>query len=350
MGKNMLKNKEIAQMLAISPAAVSLALNNKPGVSEELRRKVVALRNGSMAAEFNSIQQRSQHASQILFIVLKKHGNVISNTPFFMSLQETLYQQTAIEGYGLQVSHFDPRQQLKDFLTDLHVDQYDGILLLGTEAEPDDIRDILSLGKPTVVLDSWFEGMHVDCVLMDNESGIRQAVRHAVERGHRKIGFVGSCVSANNFQERYRAYRSELDMLGIPCDARYAHFVHSTVDGASRDMKQILQGKPELPTLFICGNDLIAMGVMEALNEYGYSVPRDVSVIGFDEMPVSAHLNPPLTSIGFHTRRIAKTAVRTLVERIQSAGKGSGCARYLVNAELKIRDSVAIPPSSAQEQ
>lgn len=339
----MLKNKEIAQILAISPAAVSLALNNKPGVSEDLRRKIVALRNGSMAAEFNSIQQRNQHVSQILFIVLKKHGNVISNTPFFMSLQETLYQQTAIEGYGLQVSHFDPRKDLKDFLINLHVDQYDGILVLGTEAEPEDIETILSLNRPTVVLDAWFEGKNVDCVLMDNESGVRQAVQYAFAQGHRKIGFVGSCVRANNFQERYRAYRSELDMLGIIPQAKYEHFVHSTVDGASTDMKRILSQGPELPTLFVCANDLVAMGVMEALNEYGYNVPRDVSVIGFDEMPVSAHLNPPLTSIGFHTRRIAKIAVRAMVDRIQNFGKGIGCARYLVNAELKIRDSVTSP-------
>lgn len=339
----MLKNKDIAQILDISPAAVSLALNNKHGVSEELRRKVVALRNSSMAAEFNTIQQRSQNASQILFIVLKKSGNVISNTPFFLSLQETLYQQTAIEGYGLQVSHFDPRENLRVFLNDLHVDQYDGILVLGTEAEPEDIDTILSLSRPTVVLDAWFEGKNVDCVLMDNESGVRQAVHYAYEQSHRKIGFVGSYVHANNFEERYRAYRSELDMLGIPFEKRYVHFVHSTVDGASRDMKQILNAEPELPTLLICANDLIAMGVMEALNTYGYKVPKDVSVIGFDEMPVSAHLNPPLTSVGFHARSIARHAVCALVEGIHNYGKARGCARYLINAELKIRESVSEP-------
>lgn len=336
----MLKNKEIAQILDISPAAVSLALNNKPGVSDELRRKVVALRNGSMAAEFNTIQQRIQHASQILFIVLKKHGNVITNTPFFMMLQETLYQQTAVEGYGLQVSHFDPRKDLKGFLDSLQVDQYDGVLVLGTEAEAGDIDAILKLGCPTVVLDAWFEGKTVDCVLMDNESGMRQAVRHAWDMGHRRIGYVDSSVPANNFLERYRAYRSELDMLGIPFEGKYVHLVHSTVDGASRDMKAILKKEPELPTIFVCANDLVAMGVMEALNEYRRSVPGDVSVIGFDDMDVSAHLNPPLTSVGFHTRRIAKIAVGTLVQRIKNGGSGRGCARYLVNAELKVRSSV----------
>lgn len=339
----MLKNKDIAQILDISPAAVSLALNNKSGVSEELRRKIVALRNGSMAAEFNTIQEQNQNASQILFIVLKKNGNVISNTPFFLSLQETLYQQTAIESYGLQVSHFDPQENLKDFLNDLHVGRYDGILVLGTEAEQEDIDTVLSLGKPTVVLDAWFEGKNVDCVLMDNESGVRQAVHYAYERGHRKIGFVGSRVHANNFEERYRAYRSELDMLGIPCEKQYVYFVHSTVDGASCDMKKILNARPELPTLLICANDLIAMGVMEALNTYGYNVPKDVSVIGFDEMPVSAHLNPPLTSVGFHARSIARLAVHALVERIHNYGKMSSCARYLINAELKVRESVSEP-------
>ena len=78
----MLKNKEIADILKISPAAVSLALNNKYGVSEDTRRKVIALRNSSMAADYNDLQRRELNAPQILFLVLKKHGFVISDTPF----------------------------------------------------------------------------------------------------------------------------------------------------------------------------------------------------------------------------------------------------------------------------
>lgn len=336
----MLKNKEIAEILNISPAAVSLALNNKHGVSEETRRRVTALRNGSMAAEFNSIQQGNMNAPQMLFIVLKKHGNVICDTPFFMSLSETLHQQTAIAGYGLQVSYFKPGDALEHYLRTLNPGRYEGILVLATEAEAEDIETILSLGRPTVVLDAWFDSQKVDCVLMDNETGVCQAMRYAYAQGHRRIGFIGSYVQANNFRDRDLAYRAALNALGIPFDPRYVHYIHSTVDGASADMHRILEKQPELPTLFVCANDLVAMGVMDALNKDGYSVPDDVSIIGFDDMSVSAHLNPPLTSVGFHTRKIARTAVNILVERIRENGNADGFMRCLVNAELRVRRSV----------
>lgn len=336
----MMKNKEIAEILKISPAAVSLALNNKHGVSEETRRRVLALRNGSVAAEFNSLQQRNMNASQLLFIVLKKHGNVICDTPFFMTLSETLHQQTSIEGYGLQVSYFEPRDDVEKYLQSLNAARYDGILVLGTEAKAEDIAVIRALGKPTMVLDAWFDDQPVDCVLMDNESGVRQAMRYASAQGHRKIGFIGSYVQANNFRDRYRAYRAALNELELPFDGRYVHFIHSTVDGASREMQRILQDRPELPTLFVCANDLLAMGVMDALNRAGYAVPGDVSVIGFDDMPVSAHVNPPLTSVSFHTRKMAKMAVEILVGRIREDHGDDGHMRCMVNADLKIRKSV----------
>jgi LacI family transcriptional regulator len=337
----MLTNKEIAEILHISPAAVSLALNNKPGVSEKTRRKVLALRNGSVAAEYNDMQQRRLNASELLLIVQKKHGDVICDTPFFMVLSETLHQQAALEGYWLQVIYTKPNEPLHSYCPPTIMDRYDGVLILGTEAAEEDIAQVLSYKKPTVVIDAWFECQNVDCVLMDNETGIRQAVRYAFMCGHKRIGFVGSYVHARNFEERELAYYSELQSLGLLIQKKYIHHIHSTVDGANTDMQAILRSKPSLPSVFICANDLIAMGVIDALSVYGYRIPQDVSVIGFDDMSVSAHLNPPLTSVSFDTRKIARMAVRTLAERISGGESQNGTSvRCLIAAKLQTRKSV----------
>jgi len=336
----MLKNKEIAEILKISPASVSLALNNKHGVSEETRRKVIALRNGSVASDYNELQQLSSNASQLLFLVLKKHGGVISDTPFFMQLSETLHQHSAVAGFGLQPFYTSPSEDLRTYLPSINADRYDGILVLGTEATNDDIEEILSLKKPTVVLDAWFDSLKVDCVLMDNEKGIRTAVRHAYQQGHRRIGFVGSYVCANNFRDRFGAYRAEIAMLGLEYRPEYVYEVHGTVGGANEDMHRLLAEKRPLPTVFVCANDLIAMGVMDALVANGYSIPDDISIIGFDDMLVSAHLNPPLTSVGFYTRKIARTAVDTLVERIKRRDDSGESMRCLISTELRVRKSV----------
>ena len=345
----MLKNKEIADILKISPAAVSLALNNKYGVSEDTRRKVIALRNSSMAADYNDLQRRELNAPQILFLVLKKHGFVISDTPFFMSLSEALYQRTSIEGYSLRVCYFHPEQDLQAYLDSLNVEQYDGILVLGTEADSQDIATICALNKPAVVLDAWIDDMDIDCVLMDNESGVLQGMKYAYAMGHRRIGFIGSQVRANNFRDRYCAYRAALNRLNLPYRREYVQYIRSTADGACADMQHILENGCEMPSLFVCANDIVAMGVINALTKRGYRVPDDVSIIGFDDMPVSAQFNPPITSVGINIRKIAKTAVETLVERMHEKENASVHVRTLVSVDLKIRSSVAkVAPETVQ--
>ena len=336
----MLKNKEIAKMLNISPTAVSLALNNKAGVSEETRQRVIALRNGSMAADYNEMMQSNINAPQLLLLVIKKHGDVISETPFFMSLSETLHQQSAMEGFGLQAYYTKPHEDLQKCLYSINFARYEGILVLATEADQKDIEIIRRLGKPVLIIDSWVSGLDVDCVLMDNEQGVRQAVRYALSQGHRNIGYVGSYVHANNFSDRLFAYRGEIASLGLAYNPDVVYSIHSSLDGASRDMCKILEGKPELPSVLICVNDMVAMGVMDALTKFGYAIPGDISIIGFDNMTVSSHLNPPLTTVGFESRKIAKVSVSMLIKRIKEP-KDSGFMRCLIGTQLHVRDSVS---------
>lgn len=336
----MLKNKEIAKMLNISPTAVSLALNNKAGVSDETRQRVIALRNGSMAADYSEMMQSNINAPQLLLLVIKKHGDVISETPFFMSLSETLHQQAAMEGFGLQVYYTKPHEDLQKCLYSINFARYEGILVLATEADQKDIEIIKQLGKPVLIIDSWVNGLDVDCVLMDNEQGMRQAVRYAYAQGHRNIGYIGSYVYANNFSDRLFAYRGEIASLGLPYDPSIVYSIHSTLDGASQDMCRILEGKPDLPSVLICVNDMVAMGVMDALTKFGYGIPGDISIIGFDNMTVSSHLNPPLTTIGFESRKIAKVSVNMLIDRIKQP-KDSGFLRCLIGTQLHVRDSVS---------
>ena len=347
----MIKNKEIAEILNISPSAVSLALNNRHGVSEETRRRVIALRSGSMAAEFNDLQLQNISRGLFLFIVLKKHGNVITNTPFFMSLSETLHQQAAVEGYGLQISYFQPGTDLQKYLYSLNVNQYEGLLVLGTEAEVADIRMIAALNKPTVILDSWFDSEKMDCVLMDNESGVNQAVHHAYSMGHRRIGFLNSYVNVNNFKERFKAYRSTMESLGLAFDEKYVYSIHSTLDGACADMCAILQKNPELPTVFVCANDLVAMGAINAMSKFGLNVPQDISVIGFDDMPACEMISPPLTTIKVMKVLMGSKAMELLHQRILEgthAPAAEYCAvfRTAISTDIKIRKSVASPPRS----
>lgn len=337
----MLKNKEIAEILNISPSAVSFAINNKSGVSEETRRKVLALKNTSIVAELNRVPNSNFQNGLLLFVVLKKHGNVIGNTPFFLTLSEALHQQSYLEGFGLQVIYCQPNENFDNIMSKyVSTNQYSGIILLATEASNKDILCMHSYNIPFIVIDGWFAKNKADCVLMDNWDGVIQATEYLFRMGHRDIGFIRSNVQCNNLEERHLAFQTGMSVLGLQIHDEYIFTVSTTIKRAADDMDLILKKSPKLPTAFICGNDIMAMGVIEALKKNGFRVPEDMSIIGFDDMPISAHYQPPLTTIHIHNRSIAKLAVEILASKINGKSRKNSTLRCLIGVELVIRESV----------
>jgi LacI family transcriptional regulator len=153
--------------------------------------------------------------------------------------------------------------------------------------------------------------------------------------GHQRIGHLRSSVGINNFHERREGYLKGLgshtkDMLTIP--------VASTSDGAYRDMKKFLETRPKIPSAFFADNDIIAISCIRALREGGYKIPNQVSVIGFDDIPASSLIDPPLSTMRVPKKSMGSIAVERLIKRI--GGGVSETVRIEVNTEIVIRSSV----------
>lgn len=335
-----MKNKEIAQLLQISPATVSLALNNKPGVNEETRRKILELKESSLQSGLEEIN-RFQDKGTIGLLVYKDRGDIIAETSFFTAVIDVINSDARLSAYKLNIV-YTPGNNIHEFIEEMNDSGLKGLIIIATEMA-NEVAQQLSEGLklPFVLVDAFFPDCNVDTVLMNNRGGIYQAVKYGYEMGHRKIGFLKSRQSCNNFEDRFVAYQYALKQLGLAYNPQYVLALSADIEKGKQEMAAILAEKKDLPTLFVAGNDRIAMGSASALRDAGFRLPEDVSIIGFDDMPVVSCLSPSLTTVRLNQDRIAQLTVRRLIEKMENPGDNDFTMQQIVGVELVIRDSVA---------
>ncbi|WP_321970501.1 LacI family DNA-binding transcriptional regulator [Paratractidigestivibacter sp.] len=335
--------RDVAKAAGVSPATVSLVFRNKPGVGNDTRERVFSVAR-ELGFEY-SVPDTPRKTSTLLLIVYKSHGRVLADTSFFESLIKGVSDATYAQGYHrLSVSYFYAQQDREEQLAALKSVKCAGIILLATEMRAGDVAQFERLGVPIVLLDNWFPTKRLDSVVIDNTRGAWSAVRYLANIGHREIGYLHSSTEIRNFLERREGYLSAARSIDPDVNSVHAIVgVGPTLESAYSDMSAYLDNDPYLPTAFYADNDVIAMSCMRALQDHGYRVPEDISVMGFDDGVASASCNPPLTTMRVPKASMGALAVRRLVDHIQ--GKtGDEVVRIAVLPEIVQRESVGKPP------
>lgn len=174
---------------------------------------------------------------------------------------------------------------------------------------------VCGLGLPVLFVDGpnkrSGDSLPADQLYMENTAGITKLVNEMLEQGKRKIGFIGDYEHCQSFFERYTAFRSAMTLAGVPVNEAFC------IKETSDDMEPALAALPELPDLFICANDFIALDIIQALRKLGKSVPTDVLLSGFDDAPESRIMTPALTTVHIHTQIMAFTAINLLQTRMK---------------------------------
>lgn len=333
-----LSAKDIAKTLNLSPSAVSIALNNKPGVSDETRRLVLEFAEQHGYSRYIRKQKNSAE-SFIQFIIYKKHGSIVGDTPFFSRLSEGISGQTGLRGYKLQISYFYESQSFSDQLNTLKNANIEGIILLATEMNPADIKKFRALNIPIVVLDSYFEDEMFDCVVINNVQGAYLATMHLIEKGHRRIGHLCSNVEINNFRERRDGFIRAINKCSELNIESETILIEPTYEGAYLNMTEYLEAHNSiLPTAFFADNDIIATSCLRALKDKKYKLPQDISIIGFDDIPVCEMTRPALSTMSVPKKELGILAVDRLVSLI--TGEAKETVKIEVGTTLIERSSV----------
>lgn len=328
--------QDIARLAEVSPGTVSNALNNRKGVGKETKERIVKL-----AGELGYYRNINKEESKVIrFIIFKKNGYIVTDTPFFSDLIEGIERECRTEGYEVLISHIiHSEHKGEDTYEIVKQDQVDGVLLLATEMDEDDLEPFNKINVPIIILDSYFKNADFDYVLINNIKGSFQATKYLIEKGHKEIGYLGSSVDVNNFRYRYEGFKAALKEAKLTDGSKYEVLLEPTLEGAYRDMKDILEKKNlKLPTAFFAFNDIIAIGAMRALKEKGICIPEQISIVGFDDMPFCEISSPRLTTVRVHKQYIGKTAVRRLIQKISEQNEVK--LKMEINTLLIERDSV----------
>lgn len=320
--------KEIAAKCKLSTATVSMVLNDKPGISEKTRALVLATAK-EYGYDFSRRNKAKTHRGIFNFIIFKEHGTIVTDTPFFSQLTEGIDKGCKAAGYELQVTYFYANQDVSAQIRAIADKNIQGILLLGTEIDVAHFTAFAGLRVPMVVLDTYFEEITRDAVLINNIQGAFIATKYLIDAGAAPVGYLHSSVKIGNFSERSDGYHKALRNAKQPLDHTYIHKVYPSMEGTYADIVSYLKAGGKVAKAYFADNDLIAAGAIRAFKEYGYRIPEDISIIGFDGMPIGDFMEPQLTTMEVPKQRMGELAVERLV----------GIIRYGTNVITKLEVS-----------
>ena len=305
--------REIASIAGVSPAAVSLVINHKKGVSEETRQKVQ-----SVIDEYGysvAWQKRKIKRFRLMVIKFHTHGITEENQGFIASIIDRIESECRRFAFDL-VMYKCEAQTAESTIRELMTDPPDGVIIIGTELSEEyyGILDLFSM--PVMVLDNNVRYKSVDSLVMDNRNISATAVRYLYQLGHRDIHYFKFSLPIHNCDERYEGYLDELRKLGLI--APPPTLLGPTLNSAYDDMKALLKSGAYVPQgAVIADNDTVAIGAMKAIREAGYRIPEDVSIIGVDDIPFSAMTMPALTTMRISRATLGTLAVDMIRKRVK---------------------------------
>lgn len=329
----------VARAAGVSQSTVSRALRGDPRVREETRHRVAeaARRLGYVPNSLaSSLVSRSTRTVAVIVSDL--------TNPFFPSLLTPIYDELQLLGY--RVVLFTERTDIptgQETLRRLLDRSIDGVLVTTATLDSRFAAELQRRGLPMVLLNRYIDGLDVDRVVSDNHAGAVLAGRHLIELGHRRVALVRGPSNTSTSRDRMAGLAEALAGAGLPLDpelVREGSYSHQSGYQHTRELLRL----PDPPTAIVCGNDVIAFGALDAALSLVVRVPQDVSIIGFDDIPMAAWEVFQLTTLRQPTSDMARAAVRMLAERIEHTEEiGTGREQVFATSLVR-RATVDRPP------
>jgi DNA-binding LacI/PurR family transcriptional regulator len=327
---------EIARRANVSTATVSRTLNQSGTVRPETARKV-----WRVAAELNYYP--NSHARALVSGRSRLLGLIVSDitNPFFPELVHSFEALATQQGYDLILTSTGYQTvRMVGCVRRMLERKVDGVAIMTSEMDLGLIKELARRGVPMVFMDVGRVGPRMSHVLVDYAHGIRQAVDHVLALGHKRVAFITGPLDLHSARTRRQAFLDGLRKHGIRADPKLIREGTHTAEGGQHAMTFLLRG-PKRPTAIICSNDWTAIGALHAIDAAGLRVPDDLSLVGFDDIPLARYTSPPLTSVRMSAGDVGSTAFDALFRLI--GGERLEGDIYQVPTKLVVRASTAKP-------
>ncbi|HWT95285.1 MAG TPA: LacI family DNA-binding transcriptional regulator [Solirubrobacteraceae bacterium] len=341
--------KELARLGGVSVGTVSRALNGYADVSPETRERIQQLAREldyTPAAAARTLVTSTSHVVGVFLDTGEGHPDL--QHPFFHEVLVGLKETLGRAGYDLLLFASEaPRNGLGDhsYLNRATQHNVDAAVLMGLDPHDDEVRRLARSSVPSVGVDLELHGDRASYVTSENAGGSRLAVAHLAALGHRRIATIGGLLDTKPGLDRLRGYREGLAEAGLAFRDELVKngdfYVESGLQGASEllDLPE-----DERPTAIVAASDLMAVGVLRAAAERGLKVPHDLSVVGFDDIMLAAHLHPGLTTVRQDKAGLGSAAGRAVLHALEH-DVPAGPHVTTLDVELVVRGTTA-PPSA----
>lgn len=331
----------VARRANVSTATVSRVINGTAFVAPETAARV---RDAIQALHFfPDVNARTLGSGRSgLF------GLIISDitNPYFPELVKA-FEDIAVE-HGQEVlianTNYDARR-MEMCVVRMLQRRVDGVAIMTSEMSDHLVESLSRRQIPMVFMDQPTDAPNTSVLYVDYAGGVRKAIEHLVQLGHRDIAFISGPLTLRSAQVRAEAFHREMREHNLHAGRPTAWVQEADhhVEGGHRAMQHVLRCGERLPTAVLASNDLTAIGAMGAIHEAGLRIPEDVSVVGFDGIELSAYTQPALTTMAVSRGEMAAQAFRSLLRLREKEAARDGAAMQVIEPELVVRQSTAEP-------
>lgn len=334
--------KDIAKIAGVSHATVSRALHDHPAISTDTiaRIKQIAAEQGYLpSAVARGLKTQRSRAL----------GTVVSDIddPFWSEVLQGIEDVLHPAGYSLFVvaTHRDAQRE-KETVRSMVERRVDGVILCSPIFSAEQCHLLQGYGLPIAVVNNQGAEDFQYSIYNDNVYGSRLVAHYLIEQGHQRIAYLGNSLGGRTTLERECGFRSEMEAAGLPVCEDYIHLGEEGTPAGGFIAAQYYLALPELPSAIFCYNDNMAMGVYSALHQVGLSIPHDISLVGFDNIAISAFLTPPLTTFHQPKYDLGAEAARLMLRLFEWQDEDAPPPEpqtIVLRGELRVRAST-LPP------
>lgn len=329
-------SQDVARLAGVSQSTVSRALAEHASVSEATRGKV---REAAAALGYRpNVLARSliTQRSGLIAIVVASMDN-----PFYWEVLTLFSQALQASGQQLLLFTIGPRETFDAVIRKVLQYRVDGVIVVSAVLSSRAIAECREAGLPVVLFNRYVDRDDLNVVVCDNVEGGRAVATLLANTGHRSFGFISGVADTSTNRDRLAGFREQLDRLGLPMPA-VEHGDYAYESGREAVKRLVLQG--ERPDAIFCANDIMAIGALDGLRlDLGLRVPEDVSVIGFDDIPMASWSGIELTTVRQQRERMVEASLRILGQSL--AAPGQQPVFHLEPGRLIVRQTVRLKPS-----
>lgn len=322
--------KMVAERAGVSVNTVSRAINNKPDINEETKKRIL-----KVAQELGYVRNDTAVALRT-----KKTGTIgvviaDNRNPFYAEVLNGMEVAAREKNYHIILANTQrDYQKEEEAINLLLAKRVDGLLITPVQDRDDDIKNLIDANIPFVVVGRDFENIEVDAVYNDEVKGGFLATEYLIKKGHKRIALINGFLYKSPARGRLEGYKRALKEYGILFDDALVNVGDIDVKDGYERTKQLFEKGLDFTAIFAY-NDMMAFGAMQAIREKGLKIPEDIGLVGYDDIPFSSLISPALTTIRLKKQNLGVQSVKLLLSRIN--GKRKKIKKKMLDVELITR-------------